>query len=61
MGCQVHNNYIISWVNDLLNLFLRMLEDFGQEVDLIGAEDGSSRSFLWTKLKYVPIGKPVYI
>lgn len=35
----------------------RMLEDFGQEVDLIGTEDGSNRSFLWTRLKYVPIGK----
>ncbi|CAL8105107.1 unnamed protein product [Orchesella dallaii] len=38
-----------------------MLEDFGQEVDLIGGEDGSSQSFFWTRFKYVPMGKRVWI
>lgn len=33
-----------------------MLEDFGQEVDLIGGEDGSSHSLFWTRFKYVPMG-----
>jgi len=37
-----------------------MLEDFGQEVDLIGTEDGH-RSFFWTRLKYVPLGKLTWI
>jgi len=32
-----------------------MLEDFGQEVDLLGGDEGN-RSYFWTKLRYVPLG-----
>jgi len=34
-----------------------MLEDFGQEVDLISTDEGSTPSYFWTRFKYVAIGK----
>lgn len=35
-----------------------MLEDFGQEVDLINPEDGKRSSlYFFTRFKYVPLSK----
>jgi len=38
-----------------------MLEDFGQEVDLISTDGGGNSSFFWTRFRYIPIGRRVWI